>query len=162
MLPAFLPLPAGAGAISGPLVGLAGLQLLAQAGHPWLPQWLQRRRIAPATIDRFRRRLAKPLSWLDRACRPRWTGLIDHPGAKVFTGLLLMVLGLLLGLPIPLTNYPFALILVVYAVALIERDGKAMAIAWLLGLAEIVVAVVFFEEAADGLVALWDWLSSRG
>ena len=154
ILPAFLPLPAGAGAISGPLVSLAGLQLLAQAEHPWLPRWLQRRPVSPASIDRFRRRLARPLSWLDRACRPRWPALIDHVGAHVVTGLLLVVLGLLLGLPIPLTNYPFGIILVVFAVALIERDGKAMALAWALGVAEVLVVVLFFEEAAQALIAL--------
>ena len=53
LLPAFLPLPAGAGAISGPLVSLAGLQLLAQAEHPWLPRWLQRRPVATASLDRL-------------------------------------------------------------------------------------------------------------
>ena len=96
----------------------------------------------------------RPLSWLDRACRPRWPALIDHVGAHVVTGLLLVVLGLLLGLPIPLTNYPFGIILVVFAVALIERDGKAMALAWALGVAEVLVVVLFFEEAAQALIAL--------
>ena len=80
--------------------------------------------------------------------------MIDHVGAHVVTGLLLIVLGLLLGLPIPLTNYPFGIILVVFAVALIERDGKAMALAWALGTAEVLVAVLFFEEAAQALIAL--------
>ena len=156
ILPAFLPLPAGAGAISGPLVALAGLQLLAQAEHPWLPAWLRRRPVAIGSIDRMRRRLARPLSWLERASRPRWPAMIDNPAAKAFTGLLLMVLGVLLALPLPLTNYPFGLVLLVFAVALIERDGVGMALAWTLGLLEIALVLLLVDEAATALMALFE------
>jgi len=103
LLPAFLPLPAGAGAISGPLVSLCGLQLLLLGEHPWLPRWLQRRPVAIASIDRLRSRLATPLGWLERVIRPRRQWMIDHPAPKAFTGLLLIVLGVLLAaLSLPL------------------------------------------------------------
>jgi len=151
ILPAFLPLPAGAGAISGPLVSLAGLQLLAQAEHPWLPRWLQRRAVATASLERFRARLARPLAWLERVSRPRWPAMIDHPAAKALSGALLVVLGGLLALPIPLTNYPFGLVLLVFAVALIERDGRTLALAWTLGVAEVLVVALFVDDVA-GLV----------
>jgi hypothetical protein len=154
ILPAFLPLPAGAGAVSGPLVSLAGLQLLAQAEHPWLPRWLQRRPVSTASLDRFRARLARPLAWLERVSRPRWPGMIDHPAAKAVSGLLLVVLGGLLALPIPLTNYPFGLVLLVFAVALIERDGRTMALAWALGVAEVLVVVLFVDDVAKVLLTV--------
>ncbi len=154
ILPAFLPLPAGAGAISGPLVSLAGVQLLAQAEHPWLPRWLQRRPVSTASLDRFRARLARPLAWLERVSRPRWPAMIDHPAAKAFSGLLLVVLGGLLALPIPLTNYPFGLVLLVFAVALIERDGRTMALAWALGVAEVLVVVLFVDDVAKVLLTV--------
>ena len=44
---------------------------------------------------------------------------------------------MLLALPLPATNYVFGLILLAYAIALIERDGRLMAIAWVAGLVEI-------------------------
>lgn len=156
ILPAFLPLPAGAGAISGPLVSLAGLQLLAQAEHPWLPRWLQRRPIATASLERFRARLARPLAWLERVSRPRWPTMIDHPVAKATSGALLVILGGLLALPIPLTNYPFGLVLLVFAVALIERDGRTLALAWALGLLEILVVLLFVDDVAAAAVALME------
>lgn len=148
VLPAFLPLPAGAGAVSGPLVMLAGLQIALLAEHPWLPRWLQARPVARESIDRFRRRLARPLGWLERYSRPRAEVLIDHPLAHIFGGSLLLVLGLLLALPMPLTNYPFGLLLVVWAIALIERDGRLLAIVWVFGLIEIALVLVFFERVA--------------
>jgi hypothetical protein len=160
ILPAFLPLPAGAGAVSGPLVSLAGLQLIAQAEHPWLPRWLQQRLIATASIDRLRIRLARPLAWLERVSLPRWPAMIDHGGAKAVTGTLLVLLGILLALPIPLTNYPFGLVLLVFAVALIERDGRTLAVAWALGAAEIVVVALFVDDVAKATVALFEGVAS--
>ena len=156
ILPAFLPLPAGAGVVSGPLVSLAGLQLLAQAEHPWLPRWLQRRPVSTSSIDRLRQRLATPLAWLERVSRPRWPAMIDHGGAKAVTGALLVLLGGLLALPIPLTNYPFGLVLLVFAAALIERDGRTLALAWALGVAQIVLVALFVDDAAQAVMALVD------
>ena len=43
ILPAFLPIPGLAGAISGPLVMLIGAQLLIGLNKPWLPGFLARR-----------------------------------------------------------------------------------------------------------------------
>lgn len=160
ILPAFLPLPAGAGAISGPLVSLAGLQLLAQAEHPWLPRWLQRRPIATASLDRFRAGLTRPLAWLERVSRPRWPAMIDHPVAKATSGALLVILGGLLALPIPLTNYPFGLILLVFAVALIERDGRTLALGWALGGLQVLLVVLFVDDVAKGLVAVGERVAS--
>lgn len=154
LLPAFLPLPAGAGAVSGPLVSLVGLQLLLQAEHPWLPRWLQRRPVATAAIDRLQVRLARPLAWLERISRPRWQPMIDHGAAKALTGLLLIVLGAVLALPVPLTNYPFGLVLLVFAIALIERDGITLAIAWALGALQLLLIGLFVDDAANGLVAI--------
>ena len=56
---------------------------------------------------------------------------------------MLILLGILLFAPVPLTNYPFGLLLLGYAFALIERDGKLMLLCWILGLFEIL------EKAID-------------
>ncbi len=160
ILPAFLPLPAGAGAISGPLVSLAGLQLIAQAEHPWLPRWLQRRPVSTASLDRFRARLARPLAWLERVSRPRWPAMIDHAAAKATSGVFLVLLGGLLALPIPLTNYPFGLVLLVFSVALIERDGRTLALAWALGVVELLVVGLFVDDVAKAVVNLGERIAA--
>lgn len=157
ILPAFIPLPAGAGAVSGPLVSLAGLQLLWMMEHPWVPGFLSRRPLPPERLVKFRDRSSRVLRWLEKFSRPRSEWAIDHVAARMFTGLLLVVLGFLLALPIPATNYPFGLLLLVYAIALIERDGRLMSIAWLLGLAEIVVLAVFSRQLAESAGDLVAW-----
>src|SRR5690606_24099412 len=137
LLPAFVPLPVGAGGISGLLVVLIGLQLLVRMSHPWVPGFIARRPISREGLARFRDRASRLLRWLERLSRPRTEAIIDHPLARGFTGLLLVLLGVLLALPVPGTNYPFGLVLLAFAIALVERDGRLMLVAWALGLAEI-------------------------
>ena len=154
VLPAFVPLPIGAGAISGPLVSLIGLQLMFQLAHPWIPGFLSRRELSREGVEKFRNRTARLRGWLEKISRPRAEAIIDHPAARTFTGLMLVLLGGLLALPLPATNYPFGLILLAFAIALIERDGRLMLAAWALGIAEIVVMVVFSGHVAGWIAGL--------
>ncbi|HEX5756390.1 MAG TPA: exopolysaccharide biosynthesis protein [Arenimonas sp.] len=155
LLPAFIPLPVGMGAVSGPLVSLIGLQLLLRLPHPWLPGRLARHPVKPERFTRFRARASRWLQRLEKISRPRAEAIVDHAAARLFTGLLLLILGVLLSLPIPLTNYPFGLILLLYAIALIERDGRMMLLAWLLGLAEIIAFALFSQQIATWIAAWW-------
>jgi hypothetical protein len=149
LLPTFIPVPIGIGAITGPFIALIGLQMLLLQEHPWLPRWLGRRSMKRATVKRFGDRFQRLLGWLERVCKPRLTYLIEHRAAHVFTGLQLILLGLLLSLPIPFTNYPFGVILLVYCIALIERDGWVMLVGWGLGLGAIVASAFLSSEVVD-------------
>jgi hypothetical protein len=146
LLPTFIPIPVGVGAISGALASLIGLQFLARLEHPWLPGFVARRHVHRHRIVGFRDRMGKWLGRLERLTKPRMEGMFKHWAAHAFTGLLLVVLGVLLCLPIPLTNYPFGLILLAFSVALIERDGALMLIAWGFGIAEIIAVAGFGSQ----------------
>ena len=159
VLPAFVPLPMGAGAVSGPLVSLIGLQFLAQMEHPWVPGFLSRRPLSRAGMVKFRDRTARLLRWIEKVSRPRTEVIIDHPVARTFTGLMLVLLGFLLALPLPATNYPFGLILLAYAIALIERDGRLMLLAWALGLAQVAVVSALSGQIAGLLRDFLHWAS---
>ena len=154
-LPAFLPIPGLAGALSGPLVSLVGLQLLLGMHRPWLPRIVANRGPRRGTLARFGRRVSPWLGRLERLVRPRLPGMIDHPAATMATGLLLVLLGVLLALPIPFTNYVFGILLLAFAFALLERDGALMLVAWAAGVAAIAV----FGVAGGALAALaTDWI----
>ena len=154
-LPAFLPIPGVAGALSGPLVSLVGLQLLVLMRRPWLPGPVARRGPRRGTLARFEQRISPWLGRLERLVRPRLPGMIDHPAATLFTGVQLVVLGVLLALPIPFTNYVFGVLLLAYAFALLERDGALMLLAWGAGL--VAIAVFGTAGATLGTLAL-DWI----
>jgi hypothetical protein len=146
MLPTFLPIPVGVGAVSGVLVSLIGLQFLARLEHPWLPGFVARRGIHRHRLVGFRNKMARVIGWIEKLTKPRTLGVLDHPAGHAFTGLLLVLLGAMLSLPLPLTNYPFGLILLAFAFALIERDGRLMLVAWALGIAEIAVVIGFSSQ----------------
>jgi hypothetical protein len=146
LLPCFIPLPFGVGAVSGALAALIGVQFLLRLQRPWLPGFLARRPIHRRALIRFRDRMSVWLGRLERLTKPRNEVLFEHPLAHAFTGLLLTGLGIALALPLPLTNYPFGMILLCYAFALIERDGILLAIAWTLGVVEIGLLAGFSAE----------------
>lgn len=143
LLPTFIPIPVGVGAISGGLASLIGLQFLVRLEHPWLPGFVARRKMHRYRIVSFRDRMGKWLDRIEKLTKPRMVGMFTHWAAHAFTGLLLVVLGVLLSLPLPLTNYPFGLILLAFSFALIERDGALMLVAWVLGVVEIAVVAGF-------------------
>ena len=138
-LPAFIPIPGVGGAIGGPLTVLVGVHLLVGMRKPWLPGFIARRGPKRASLVKFDNMLSPWLARLERLVRPRMTQVLDHRVAAMFTGLLLSVLGLLLALPIPFTNYLFGALMVAFALALLERDGALMLLCWLTGIITIVV-----------------------
>ncbi|PZQ26419.1 MAG: hypothetical protein DI562_14900 [Stenotrophomonas acidaminiphila] len=148
VLPAFIPIPGVGGAVGGPMVVLV----------VWLPAFLARRGPHRSAMVRFRQRMAPWLRRLEKLVRPRMGGLVDNRVALSFTGLLLILLGILLALPIPFTNYVFGFLLLLFALALLERDGALLLVAWIAG----GIAVVVFGflsgnlvEATSALIAKW-------
>ncbi|OHE85631.1 MAG: hypothetical protein A2579_11050 [Lysobacterales bacterium RIFOXYD1_FULL_69_11] len=148
-LPGFIPIPGVGGAVSGPLVVLIGLQLLVGLRKPWLPGFIARRGPHRHAMARFRDLLAPWLTRLERLVKPHAAAMLDHRLASAFTGLLLVLLGVLLALPIPFTNYLFAALLLMFAFALLERDGRLMGVAWVAA----VVAIAVFGVLSGSLVA---------
>ena len=135
-LPAFIPIPVG-GAVIGPLVVLIAAQLLVGLRKPWLPGFIAERAPRRQALARFERIVDPWLRRLERLVRPRMPAVLDHRLGTACTGLLLLLLGLLLALPIPLTNYLFGGIILLFALALLERDGALMLVAWGIGLAAL-------------------------
>lgn len=155
-LPAFIPIPIG-GALSGPLVALLAAQLLIGLPKPWLPGFISRRGPKRQTLARFERIIGPWLLRLEHIVRPRLAGMLDHRLASAFTGLLLLVLGLLLSLPIPFTNYLLGGLILLFALALLERDGAMMLVAWAAG----IITIATTGALSGGLVAAMQALLDR-
>ena len=140
--------PGVAAVIGSPVVILVGLHLLFRRPHVWLPGFLARRGPHRELIIHFEKRFDPWLKKLERWVKPRWEGFIDHPVASIYTGLLLVLLGLLLALPIPFTNVVFALLLLLISLALLERDGRLMLVSWVTGSIAVLVFGIFSGELA--------------
>ncbi len=155
LLPVFIPLPLGTGGVAGALACLIGGQLLYGRSQPWLPRRILQRQIKPSTLAGFSQRLQGLLGWLERVCKPRYPALVDGRIGRIITGLELIGLGILLALPIPLTNYFYALLLLLHAIALIERDGGLLLASWILGIAAMLASVLL---SGQGISLLQNWL----
>ncbi len=140
--------PGVAAVIGSPVVILVGLHLLLLRRQVWLPAFLRHRGPHRDLIIRFDQRFGRWLGRMERWIRPRWRGLLDHPLGDIFTGALLILLGILLALPIPFTNVVFAVLLLVIALALLEDDGVLMVIGWILGSAAVLVFGILSGELA--------------
>lgn len=138
-VPNFMPVAIGIGGVMGVGVIALGVQMAAGLEQPWLPRWLGRRTLSRAALLRFLQRIAPATRWLERACRPRLVRLTQRP-LTVLSGVVMIVLGLLLALPLPFTNYLFGGLLLALAFALIEHDGALLLGIWLATLASLALS----------------------
>ena len=136
-LPNLIPVPTGVGGVCGPLAAFLGLQMMVGMEHPWIPRWIRRRGLPREPLAKFLGRLSRIMGRIERLCQPRWLFLTEGLGER-FSGLVLIVLGLLLALPIPFTNIPLGMALLVTAIALTERDGVLLVACWLVTIASLV------------------------
>ena len=157
ILPGFIPIPGTGGMISGPLVVLIGLQLLVGLRRPWVPGFIGRRGPQRGTMARFCRRITPWMNRLEHLVRPRLQVLTGNRMANALTGVLLIALGVLLALPLPMTNYLFAGTLLLYSLALMERDGALLLVLWLVSIAALLSMALLSERL---VVLAGDWLSS--
>ena len=146
---AAIPIPGLAGGLSGPIVILVGLQMMIGLEHPWLPKFFRQRMIARSTFVRALSSLSSPFQYVERWIKPRLSAIFDHRAGEFVTGFLLALLGVLLFLPIPGTNYIFALLILLYAIAFIEKDGGIMLVCWGIGF----VVIMIFGIMSGTLVA---------
>lgn len=158
-LPAFIPL--GLGFLFGPLLALVGLQMILQYDHPWMPARVRAYAIPRQRLQRLSQRLGNGLRRVERIARPRWNWCAEGPG-QMLSGISVIVLGTLLALPIPLTNWPFGILLCLFALGLIERDGLLIVFGWCCAAACIVLIIAAVNGLVDGLPAVSDWIEGWG
>lgn len=154
-LTALIPTPVGAGSVAGGLGLVVGAQMLWGMRRPWLPRWMRSRTIERRSLETFLATVGGALGWLERLAMPRVIELFGGFAARV-TGLLVVVHSAILALPIPLTNYPLAFVLLLVAIALVEDDGGLLVAGWLVMTAVAVATVLLSGEMVGLAVGLFD------
>jgi hypothetical protein len=149
-IPNFIPVPLGIGGVMGVLVIALGLEMLVGLEHPWIPGFLRRRTMSREGLLRFLDRAEPITRRLETICKPRLQRLTRRPFTLV-SGAIMILIGILLALPIPFTNYVFGGMLIAFAFALVERDGALLVAVWTATLA-VVIASATFSRALVGLV----------
>lgn len=155
-LPFLTPIPLmGLSTPFGFVVLLIGTRL-ALGREPWLPGRLLDRPLPNGFIDRLLKATTRVVRWLEVVLRPRWGVLHEQLVFRRVSGVLIMISGalLLLPLPVPLTNSLPALTVVLLAAAALERDG----LFFLVGCAAFALTAAYFGAIAFGGVQAVDRL----
>lgn len=154
VLPLYLP---GLSAVFGlPLVFVA-VQLALGRPSLWLPRYALERTIARTQFARMTGAIVPRLARLERSLKPRWPRFAG-PAVERIAGALAVVLGLLLSLPIPFTNIPLSIPLVLLGMGLAERDGVVILTGLCLG---AIIAITVMALGSALILASLAWLANR-
>lgn len=120
--PNWLPLPPGSSTfLAAPLLFL-GPQIAIGIHRPWLPRFVDGRRLERAKLAGALRRLVPTLERIEKVSAPRLVFLFGPVGDRVI-GLTVTLLALVLLLPIWLGNMAPGAAIAVFGLALVQRDG---------------------------------------
>jgi hypothetical protein len=124
-LPFLTPIPLPGFSIPfGLVVAVIGARM-ALGQEPWLPQRLLQRELPPRFLSKVLKGASRIVKWLEFLLRPRLAVVIDHAVFRRAAGLLIMLSGLFLIIPLPLpfsNSLPACTVLLLAAGAL-GRDG---------------------------------------
>lgn len=142
----------GASTIVGLLVAWPAIQIILGHDVAMLPRLIAHRKISVDRLARLIRIVTPRLAWMERLIRPRWPRPFDM--AKRLTGIVVLLLGLTMILPVPFGNVLPALTIVLLALTYLEEDGIAFLVAMFAALASLAITVATIW----GTVETIDWI----
>jgi hypothetical protein len=151
-LPFCLPIPLpGLSVVFGVVLVFVGLRIA--FGHrPWLPRWLLNRPLKQESLLGLARALARFEKRTSKMLRPRLVILCRDPRIHRLNGILVALMGVLLALPLPIpfTNIPAAIPILLIGLGMLEDDGLFVVFGY---------ATAFF---AFGIFAALFWFGGVG
>ena len=151
-LPCCLPMPPGIPTVCGIALVIIALNMIAMRRRLWLPAAIANKTVARADLNRMVVRATPLMRWLERYCRPRLPVMTESMG-KVLVGIVILVLGLVMILPIPFVgNMPPAIAASVIALGITERDGLIVALGLAVSVAAVIIASATTWAAIVGLI----------
>ena len=153
-----IPLPGLSTPFGLPIAFIALRLTLGQ--RPWLPMKLQRKELPPGFFAKVFTVAAGVIRILEKLLRPRLAPLTGSTLLLQLHALVLLLaaLTLLLPLPIPFTNSFPAWAILLLAGGLLERDGVAILLGYLVFVAGVFYFIFLGGAAAQAVTALRQWL----
>ena len=142
----------GASTVVGLLMAWPAVQMVLGHEAAVLPRVVARREIEVGRLAPIIGIVAPWLAWLERLIQPRWTPPFHT--TKRLTGIVTLLLGLSMVVPVPFSHVMPALVIMLLALAYLEEDGVALLIA----LTAAVVSLAITGVTVWGTVETIDWL----
>jgi hypothetical protein len=108
--------------IAGIIIMLVGLQMLLGVTIPILPTFVMQQKVNKRSFESF---VDKVIPWLIRSekyIRPRWF-FFAHTISQRLLGCLIFLLALVSLMPLPFSNMPPSMALILISLGILERDG---------------------------------------
>jgi hypothetical protein len=117
---------------SGLLVAAVGVQILLGRSQLYLPDKMLDHPLLAERVHSTLIMFSKKVCRLERFIRPRWH-FTEAPIVDRFNGVVVVLLGIIIALPIPFVNTGPALVIIIMALGLLERDGVVQILATIIG-----------------------------
>jgi hypothetical protein len=112
------------------MLAAVAVQMIAGRYEPVFPRFITARQLPTRHLLRLGRRAIPLLRYLENAVHPRWPTIFE--AAKRFVGVMVLLLaGVVLLTPVPLSNILPAIVIALLALAYIEEDGLLLCLAFL-------------------------------
>lgn len=111
-------------------IAIFAIQMIFVGKYLWLPKIIADHTISHEKVAKFIRAGVPYLQKIERLLKPRWN-LMTSRVAEIVTGIFILFLALLLMLPIPLSNFILAFLLIIFSLGITEEDGLLITIGYL-------------------------------
>jgi hypothetical protein len=116
--------------VPGLMLAAVAVQMIAGRHDPVFPRFITARQLPTRHLIRLGRRAIPLLQYLENVVHPRWPTVFE--AAKRFVGVMILLMaGVVLLTPVPLSNIPPAIVIALIALAYIEEDGLLLCLAYL-------------------------------
>ncbi len=142
-LPLCLPIPVPPGYttfFSIPLF-IFSLQMIIGMQSPWLPQWIAKKKIKRANLEKLITKANPWLKKIEKRLQPRLTYISVHTWERII-GIFSFVFALSISLPIPLTNFPPGWGILIMSLGLLSKDGITILIGMIVGTIGIGITMI--------------------
>lgn len=149
-----LPLPGipGISTFTGIPIIFLGFKLMSGTRQLCLPQSCTNRRLRSKKLLACLEKTVPTLKRIEHHLKPRLP-VLSAPPITNLLGILLMVLGLLLALPIPFGNFPLGVTLTILSLGLIERDGVMILIGLACAALCFGLLILLFDQLWEAVVS---------
>jgi hypothetical protein len=125
-LPSFVPVPGlPTGLVFGVALMLVAVQMIRGQETVALPEWIRKQALPRGAMLATVRKLDTWMQKVERLLRPRMNALTEG-AAITIVGLLVLIMGITLLLPVPFGNQGPAFAVIVFAFGIMEKDGLAI------------------------------------
>ncbi len=139
--------------MAGLLLAAPALQMVLARAQPVLPPRIAHRQLDPRHLAWVAGWAVPSVRCLERFSRPRWPALQD--ATRRVAGLIVLPLGMLLLVPVPLSNILPGVVLAVIAGAYLQRDGLLLCLGLVSALILFAFASAVAWSAASLTLTIW-------